>query len=605
MSNKHQSLKSANHPRHRKKFWSSVGHNSKSALLLVVFLTASIGGVYTLKGSFAATPTYGNVHIYVYNTNNLAQTLTGAFIMILDQFGSTCDSVAASVNAQGYATFNHCLITSTAGTVVHRYHISYASYPGFHPDGIGAAGGFCQITQQWQVNGQEFSVYSGATRDLHFCMSANPVAAPAPAPAPSPIPAPSPAPVTNPTPAPSTPAPNPAPAPAPSKPANTSVSSRVVARAPVSTSSAPAVTASTDSQAPSTPGNLVATEGSSGSIDLVWTASTDDIGVAAYIVERSDDENQTWAVLSDNSSDTNYTDSTTSFATKYSYRVSAKDIAGNASDYAVTDITTSGFTANAFSDKDSTIKSDDESVNIKILSGALGENAACEIDQSTDKSLSKAKTVLAGPYELVCKTLDGGQIDKFDKAVQFKVTVNAQLLKDKPQFYTYDGSKWSNSKLNLDKNHSFNFSTNSPKPFAIIGASGGLIWWKLLFGLFLMSGAFYALFAWWRRRRELGRYYDDLNAQYAMPVSAVTSDYVTPTPVVGRQPANSLEQPQLSDQQIGHRTIYSPPLGSAGSVPPAQPQPQLPAPNPNDPFANQPPVPQPPEQPPQTPPQQP
>ena len=43
-----------------------------------------------------------------------------------------------------------------------------------------------------------------------------------------------------------------------------------------------------DTQAPSAPGNLVATALGVSQVNLSWTASTDNVGVAGYLVERQD-----------------------------------------------------------------------------------------------------------------------------------------------------------------------------------------------------------------------------------------------------------------------------------------------------------------------------
>jgi hypothetical protein len=87
-----------------------------------------------------------------------------------------------------------------------------------------------------------------------------------------------------------------------------------------------------DRQAPSAPGSLTAT-GALGSAQLVWTASTDDVGVTGYRVHRSttagftpSDANRVATV----SSGTSYTDANLAAGTYY-YRVVAVDAAANAS----------------------------------------------------------------------------------------------------------------------------------------------------------------------------------------------------------------------------------------------------------------------------------
>ncbi len=79
-----------------------------------------------------------------------------------------------------------------------------------------------------------------------------------------------------------------------------------------------------DNQAPTAPTNLSATPVSSSQINLTWTASSDNIGVAGYYIFR--DNLQMASTASTSYSDKNLTPSTT-----YSYYVTAYDAAGNIS----------------------------------------------------------------------------------------------------------------------------------------------------------------------------------------------------------------------------------------------------------------------------------
>ena len=79
-----------------------------------------------------------------------------------------------------------------------------------------------------------------------------------------------------------------------------------------------------DHNAPAAPTGLTATPASASRIDLGWTASTDDVGVAGYKVFR--DATQVGDVTGTSYSDTGLTD-----GTAYSYTVSAYDAAGNTS----------------------------------------------------------------------------------------------------------------------------------------------------------------------------------------------------------------------------------------------------------------------------------
>ena len=641
----------------------------RTALLAVVLLTAFGGGIYSILDSSAATRTYGSLVIGVRSSQNSLQLLNGAVINVegFDSVtgvgrGNTCNGAPVTV-VNGTANFGTCLV-HTADARVLLYRITSISYSNWSP---APAGGHCSVgvgttivintnahvgvmacmtpppppgppsfstvdkTQtsllvRWNSGGgstEQYSLYkngaiavatsrsdwtlsnltcgtnytigiqgvglgmASAIVSQNYSTLACTVNVPAPqAQVQAPI-------VSGSTPA-----------------RNTVTTSRTVARAPV-TNTTPAVTANTDKQAPTAPASLTAAEGAAGSIDLSWVASTDDTAVTGYVVERSDDDGQAWSILSDNTTDVAYTDTATEFSAKYIYRVSAKDAAGNGSDYVVTDITTSSFSPNTYADQDSTIESDDGVVSVKIPEGAISEDAACEINKSTDKSLQKSGSVLAGAYELVCKTADGTQIDKFNKAIEFKLAVSPQQLKSNPKLYVNDNGKWTNSKLKLDSKHNFTFSTDSPKPFAIISASGSMGWWKILLGLFLLVGAVFGLVAWIRRRKQLSSYYDSLNTQYANPTPVVYNDYYVAPPVQPVATTNPNDPfapqplpPQQTtglDQEIGHRTIFSPAIGSSPAqqpppavggindpfnVPPHSSQ-QLPQPvNPNDPYVD-------------------
>lgn len=82
--------------------------------------------------------------------------------------------------------------------------------------------------------------------------------------------------------------------------------------------------ASSDTQAPTVPGSLTAAATSSSSINLTWTASTDNVGVTGYRIYRGGTQVGTATGLS-------YADSGLSANTSYSYTVRAVDAAGNVS----------------------------------------------------------------------------------------------------------------------------------------------------------------------------------------------------------------------------------------------------------------------------------
>ncbi|WP_217593199.1 carbohydrate binding domain-containing protein [Cohnella sp. GbtcB17] len=86
------------------------------------------------------------------------------------------------------------------------------------------------------------------------------------------------------------------------------------------------VPASGDSQAPTVPGSVSATATSATTVNVTWTASTDNVGVTAYDIYRGGAK-----IGSAAGNATSYTDSTAAAGTTYSYTVKALDTAGNAS----------------------------------------------------------------------------------------------------------------------------------------------------------------------------------------------------------------------------------------------------------------------------------
>jgi fibronectin type 3 domain-containing protein len=92
-----------------------------------------------------------------------------------------------------------------------------------------------------------------------------------------------------------------------------------------------------DTTPPTAPTNLTATGISSTQINLAWTASTDNVGVTGYRVERCTGAGcSSFAQIGSTTTATTYSDTTAVVATSYSYRVRATDAAGNLSTYSNT-----------------------------------------------------------------------------------------------------------------------------------------------------------------------------------------------------------------------------------------------------------------------------
>lgn len=88
-----------------------------------------------------------------------------------------------------------------------------------------------------------------------------------------------------------------------------------------------------DSTPPSTPSNLSATASSSSQINLSWGASTDNVAVTGYQVERCQGSSCTNFAQVATPTGTSYNDTGLSASTTYQFRVRATDAAGNLSSY--------------------------------------------------------------------------------------------------------------------------------------------------------------------------------------------------------------------------------------------------------------------------------
>jgi chitodextrinase len=86
-----------------------------------------------------------------------------------------------------------------------------------------------------------------------------------------------------------------------------------------------------DTTPPSVPTGVAATAASSTSITVTWSASTDNVGVAGYILYRCSGSGCTPVTEIARPTATSYTDSGVSAGTSYSYKVAAVDAAGNVS----------------------------------------------------------------------------------------------------------------------------------------------------------------------------------------------------------------------------------------------------------------------------------
>jgi chitodextrinase len=88
-----------------------------------------------------------------------------------------------------------------------------------------------------------------------------------------------------------------------------------------------------DTTAPTVPTSVLASGVSTNQVNVSWTASTDNVGVTGYLVERSQGSGSTTFIQVGTSGGTNYSDTGLLAGTIYNYRVGATDAAGNRSGY--------------------------------------------------------------------------------------------------------------------------------------------------------------------------------------------------------------------------------------------------------------------------------
>jgi hypothetical protein len=101
-----------------------------------------------------------------------------------------------------------------------------------------------------------------------------------------------------------------------------------------------------DMNAPSVPGNLVATALGVSQVKLSWTASTNNVGVTTYEVERQDPGSTSFVHVA-TTTGTSYNDTALAEGTSYSYRVLVRDATGRLKKYSgLASVTTASPTIN-------------------------------------------------------------------------------------------------------------------------------------------------------------------------------------------------------------------------------------------------------------------
>jgi YD repeat-containing protein len=136
-----------------------------------------------------------------------------------------------------------------------------------------------------------------------------------------------------------------------------------------------------DGTPPTTPTNLVANAASASQINLSWTASTDNVGVTEYRIERCQGASCSSFIQIANPAVTTYSDTPLSDITTYRYRVRAGDAGGSLSGYStIASATTpdgtppttpTGLVANAVSPTQINLNWNDSTDNVAVTAYLL------------------------------------------------------------------------------------------------------------------------------------------------------------------------------------------------------------------------------------------
>lgn len=250
---------------------------------------------------------------------------------------------------------------------------------------------------------------------------------------------------------------------------------------------------------PATPGAFQATvSNSSSAVSLTWTASSAPYGIKGYLIERSLDQ-VTWQSVISGLQGTTYSDTTVAFGVHYYYRISAIDPSGQASGYAFADVMTNAFNANiTVGSGGSQFNSTDGIASVTIPTNAMPNSAVCNVEKiglSPGSSPgAPSHHLVAGPYELLCKTSDGTSVLTFAEPIEWQYNLKG-LLKNaiNPQPYKYvgngnnplvSGALYSTAKQTLS------FADTDDNPTMILGgtAQAGILSLDLVF-VFLVIGA--------------------------------------------------------------------------------------------------------------------
>ncbi len=276
---------------------------------------------------------------------------------------------------------------------------------------------------------------------------------------------------------------------------------------------------------PTTPGNFQATVSSTNAVvSLTWTASSATYGLKGYLIERSVDQ-VTWQSVASAVQATAYGDSTVAFGVHYYYRISAIDPNGQASSYAYADVVTNAFSANIGTTNGGTqFNSPDGIASVVIPANAMPNNAQCSISlvglSSGANPGAPNHHLVAGPYELICKTADGSSVLSFAQPIQWQYNLAGSLKGSlNPQPYTYVGNtnnpKIAGSIYSASKQTIY-FPATDDNPTMVLADSstGGVFSFNLMFILIVVGALILGIALLATRREQKNSYADYIRHKY-------------------------------------------------------------------------------------------
>jgi hypothetical protein len=245
----------------------------------------------------------------------------------------------ATTDSQGWVTFHSCIInqgtysgyTAAPGTLPGGYRLMVTTLGGWQSTGCSyasiAPGSIYNATGTKDGNGI-LPVTTQLTCMVALPPPPPPPPQPTPTPAPTPAPTPTPSPTPSPTPAP-TPTPLNSPPPVTKSPSPSPTVKKVSPPPPIAPAIVNTSSNSQDKTPPSQPTDLSASYSGNG-VNLTWSASTDNVRVLSYTIERSTDQNN-WENISTGILETSFDDLAAIKGMHYFYRIRAIDAAGNES----------------------------------------------------------------------------------------------------------------------------------------------------------------------------------------------------------------------------------------------------------------------------------